>query len=501
MTYEDLFDKMCNGKENMFIHAGAGNGKSFLVNKMQDVVDNILYAAPTGLAAYNINGSTIHSLFNLPPNLIPSPFDSLNHNIDSDKRCILNTADTLLIDEISMLRCDIFDKVNTILKIIRNCNEPFGGMRLIIVGDLFQLCPIKTKEDIPLLQINYPDNTDFNFYDSMAYKELLESKKLHFYELTYNFRQEEDYVFRKILDEVRLGRASGLSLAALNCRMFSEPLDNTIYLAYSNRIVREINSFEMSKLKDKPFISRPFIKLENEKYMDTVRQCPYLIDVPIIKKMRIRFTMNDGLKNGKRFVNGTRGFVKNKIFNKRGFLDYVLVDINGVEYKIAKEARFLYRAVYNKETGKIENMQVASIIQFPFEPCYASTVHRAQGMTLDSAIIDIEHGKYKYPHGLLYVALSRVRRLDDLYLKYPIVPERMEMDKGIIDFYEEIKPCITRVAHEPFCHDFMTPDYTMLPILMARCFGEKAYLSFDDSSIKEYGPYSKLDKYGFPIEE
>jgi hypothetical protein len=495
MNYDNLLDEMCYGSNHMIIHGPGGSGKSSLIHKMQKVTTTVIYTAPTGIAALNINGMTIHSLFYLLPS-IQNPFDIGFPINDNNKLNMLINADTLLIDEISMLRRDAFDKVNTILKFIRKCREPFGGMRLIMVCDLFQLCPVTKNDASCLLEKLYPDNSGFYFFNSTAFNELLLSNKLRWYELTHNFRQESDIPFMRVLNEVRVGEASDDAIQALNTRIIKKRPRNTICLARLNETVKNFNKKCFSKLTDTPYYSKAFIYPIAAKNSGAVRQCPYSKTVPIIKGMAVRFNMNDGPKNNYRFVNGTMGVIIDKVFSNEK-LQYVVADINGEKHAILRETRTLYQDSFNKETSKIESIKHASITQFPFEPGFASTIHKSQGMTLDRAIIDIGDGDY--PHGLLYVALSRVRRLEDLYLVRPVMKERIKVSKNVNNFLRMMYPMFSFVDHEPVNNGFTADNNAVFSPLLITAYGEKAYLPFSDPSIVEYGPYSKLDEYGFPI--
>jgi hypothetical protein len=231
----------------------------------------------------------------------------------------------------------------------------------------------------------------------------------------------------------------------------------------------------------------------------------------LIKKgMKIRFTVNDSQNNGKRFVNGTIGFIKDKVISNNKLVS-VTVDINGAEHVITKAMVKIYRQVYNTETGHIETVEVASVIQFPFVACYASTVHKAQSLTLDNVVVDV--GCWKDKHGLLYVALSRVRGLNNLFLNNPINPGKIGVDQSISDFYESMKPYICYVSngdtglgaflescgssHNVNCPTSSFSD--MLNVFLGSYIDLSKYLPFDDPSIVEVGPYTKFDKYGWPI--
>ena len=492
MTYDELLDEMCYGSKHMLIHSGAGFGKSTLIHRMQERRCNAIYAGPTGLSALIINGVTIHSLFNL----LPSFQDFVDTTImitDHQKLNAIKYAHSLILDECSMIRCDLFDKIDTLLRLIRNSDKPFGDIRLILFCDLYQLLPVVDKTEIPYLKSRYSSLSEYYFFNSYVFNEYAFLNNLQCYELTYNFRQENDIPFQNILSNIRLGKLPNIDFICLNSRFSNNLPKDSLYLTTNNNMVNAINNYGINCLQDEPFYSYPKINIIEEITLDLFNQSLFSKPIIIKKEMKIRFTMNDSIRNEKRFVNGTMGFIKDKIFSSNKDIEYVIVDIKGIEYSVFREKRTLYKPFFNKETMQVEIKGYAEVIQFPFVSSFASTIHKVQGMTLDKAIIDLSGGVFC--HGQAYVALSRVRTLEDLHLVTPILEKDIKVSKYITDFYNKILPSITYVSKDSKSSQFLNTIF-ILNAIFGNNYKSKKFLNWDDESIVEYTPYSKIDKKG-----
>jgi len=445
MTYDDLLKEMCFGKNHLFIQAPAGYGKSHLILKMQEQVkNNIIYVSQTGIAACNINGITIHSLFNF--NLGVQDILNTSINIqDSDKFCMLKSAHTLLIDEISTVRADMFDKMNNVLKSIRKNDTPFGGMRIILVGDIFQLPPVVTNRDMECLQKLYPNNdNEYYFFKSNVFRDSAFLSNLKYYELKHNFRQEKDTDFQYILNKIRIGDINDFELVPLNYRAFEKKPDDALIITTKNNFVNNYNKQSIELLLDTPYQSVPYIEVFDNSFRKNKEIHKYNKPLTIKKEMRVMFTVNDNMN--KVYVNGTMGIVKDKIFSDNNDLKYVIANINGNEYEIKRMTKTIYQSAFNHDRNYVETMEVAKIIQFPFIPSYASTAHRVQGKTLDKIIVDLSPGIFS--HGQAYVALSRVKSLNDLYLVYPIRASDILVSKNISEYYKLISKDIIKVYYD-----------------------------------------------------
>jgi ATP-dependent exoDNAse (exonuclease V) alpha subunit len=443
MTYEDLIKEMCHGERHMFIHAAAGHGKSHAILKMQELVNDCLYTSPTGIAALHINGETLHSMFSLK-NSIQLMEDTINA---PHKRQLIKNARPLLIDEVGMLRCDCFDAVDRRLKIARDCDEPFGGMRIILVGDLFQLGQITKTYETEHMRALYPcaDN-DFSFYNSKIFLTAGFYDNLDIYELCHNFRQEHDEVFRNILSCLRFGEADDDMVEYVNRECAKHIKKPFHFLTVTNKNADVINSYELGMLPDEPHLSiqdvDPFYMMNDA----IVRGCP--LNRPLLVKngMQVMFALNDSQKNGKRWVNGTLGMVVKKNTGVNKEIDSVIVNVNGMEYEVFKETVEVLRTVFDENEGKLANKRIAVIRQFPFKPSWANTICKSQGLTLERIMLDFE--KKVFYHGGVYVAFSRPRYLCDICLTRKLTKDDLNVSKKTKNFYKTILPLVKKVTQK-----------------------------------------------------
>jgi hypothetical protein len=411
---------MLEGAEDLLIHGPGGHGKSFLINRLRKEAVKILFTAPSGIAAMNIRGVTIHSLFCLKP-VIPQP-QKYDNPLLKNRISLLEGCRALLIDEISMVSCDLLDKIDMILRTVRNNDSPFGGMRIIMVGDILQLQPfVPDKKSLSLMRKLYPEQDDFAFYHSKVFKDLIIKDDLKIYNLTYDFRHENDPVFYHILTSIRTNKISEEGLKIINTRVINSP-DNCIHLATTKQIANFLNDKEMDVLPDKADISE--LKLEIYCPDEHIKGSMYPMqdELSIKTGMKIMFVMNDSSFKGNRWVNGTRGKVIGKKYsnNELEAVDVSIETKTGNKYHtVTKERYDIYIPTYNKGQGKIDSLKIASVYQFPFIAAWAITIHRSQSLTIDSDIM-LELGAKVFAEGQLYVGLSRVRNRGNLFLNRPI---------------------------------------------------------------------------------
>jgi ATP-dependent exoDNAse (exonuclease V) alpha subunit len=430
LTYEDLLYEMCHGLDPLFIHGGAGYGKSYLINEMRKVCSGALFTAPSGIAALNIQGLTLHSLFGLKP---VTPLPSYNE-INKNKKALFVKAGTLLIDEISMVNCDLLDKIDNIFRETRKNDKPFGGMRIIMVGDIFQLQPIIKKESLRLLRKIYPETETFTFFNSKVFKneDFLDSLKI--VNLEYDYRHEKDKDFSQLLSSIRKGKYSTDILEKINNRV-SNTNFNGIRLTTTNAIADFLNKKEMDKLPDKIDVSKIEIELfqfntylQNDMY-------PMADELQIKTDMKIMFILNDSIANGKRWVNGTSGIITKKLFNYKNELETLIVSVNENNYKVHKEWYDIYIPYYNEKENIIDYNKIASVLQFPLIAAWAITIHKSQSLTLDSVMLDL--GADVFADGQLYVGISRVKYLDHLFINRPVEKKDIKVSSDIIRFYQD----------------------------------------------------------------
>jgi hypothetical protein len=389
--------------ENIFLTGKAGTGKTtFLKYLKENCSKNIVVAAPTGVAAINAGGVTLHSLFQLPfhPFLpVKMQKDELLAKIRYNKtrQQLLRRMELLVIDEISMVRCDIMDALDTILRSVRrNYHLPFGGVQLLCIGDLHQLPPVAQQQEWSLLQEHY--ESPF-FFDSHAVKEqmplLIELDKI--------YRQKEES-FVTLLNKVRDNSMSQDDFDELHLRYkpgFRPAYDeNYITLASHNRQADQINQQELGKLLTLAFTYKAII--ENE-FAENLY--PAEAELILKKGAQVMFLKNDPIL--KRYFNGKIGVVKS--LNK----EEIIVECDGFDINVSMETWENTRYALNKEDGKLEQETLGTFTQFPLRLAWAITIHKSQGLTFDKIMIDAGAA---FSSGQVYVALSRCTSLDGIVL-------------------------------------------------------------------------------------
>lgn len=409
-----LFEILERSKDHIFVTGKAGTGKSVLLQYFKENSDKrLVVVAPTGVAALNVGGQTIHSLFRIPPEFIAK--DSLKVNYRT--ATLLRNIDTVVIDEVSMVRADLMDAIDSLLRQARKNDYPFGGVQMVLFGDLYQLPPVVAD---PELHKYFEDNySGFYFFNADVWK----NAPLQIFELTNIFRQEDEG-FKAMLNAIRLGKINSDLLAHLNKRSDIEiPQEEIVTLVPTNRLVNEINEYRLQQLEERLYEYRASIsgKLEYSAY-------PTEEILRLKKGAQVILLKND---REKRWVNGSLGIVHSLTDSE------IKVDIEGIVYTIPKETWNKIRYYYNQEEGKIEEEVVSSFTQYPLRLAWAMTIHRAQGQSLESVVVDMGDGAFS--HGQTYVALSRCQSLDGLFLKRDISIEDIIVDPNIINFMRYAK--------------------------------------------------------------
>lgn len=413
--YEKAIALIEAGVPAIFVTGRAGTGKSTFIQFMRRRFQgNFAVVAPTGVAALNAGGVTIHSFFRFPPRII-NPED-IKKVVDNR---LYKALRILVVDEVSMVRADVLDAMDQFLRLNGlDADLPFGGIQMVMVGDLAQLPPVVSKqEEAVLFSRRY--NSPF-FFSAQALSDGL----LAPIELSRVFRQG-DPRFVDILSRIRLGDTSSNILDEINTRaghILPEPAPIT--LTPSNQAADEINLRGLSLLdgEEKLFLGeiKGRFKAEEEKL-------PAPLHLTLKRNARIMFTKNDGQK---RWVNGTLGIVRDfsddKISVEIDERGRGIVDVERVSWD-------QYRYRYDEEEERVRTEVVGSYVQFPIQPAWAVTIHKAQGKTLPSVSIDLGSGAFA--PGQTYVALSRARSLDTIWLQSPIRPEDVFCDKRIAAFY------------------------------------------------------------------
>ena len=384
---------------SIFLTGKAGTGKTtFLRTIQQRSTKRMIVVAPTGVAAINANGVTIHSFFQLPLSpFVPESTVKPRFEYSKQKRQIMRTLDLLIIDEISMVRADILDAIDSILRRFREHNKPFGGVQLLMIGDLQQLTPIVRPDEEKLLSRYY--NTPY-FFDSKA----LQSTQYVTIELTKVFRQQ-DKVFIDILNHFRDGHVSDEDFDILNKRYqpnFS-PDENSdyIHLTTHNRIADNINDRQLEQIKEQAY---KFCARVEGQFPENSYPADY--ELTLKCGAQVMFIHNDRFE---RYYNGKIGRIT-YIDNER-----IEVSCPNENEKIEVEAQTWENTRYtlNETTKQIEGEVLGTFTQYPLRLAWAITIHKSQGLTFEHAIIDAQQA---FASGQVYVALSRCRTLEGLVL-------------------------------------------------------------------------------------
>lgn len=404
-------------RRSLFLTGKAGTGKStFLRYICKHTKKKHVVLAPTGIAAINVGGSTLHSFFKLPFHpLLPNDTrynarnirDTLRYN--GEKRKILQELELIIIDEISMVRADILDFIDKVLRIYnRNMREPFGGKQLLLVGDVYQLEPVIKEEDRQFLS---PFYSNAFFFDAHVFRDF----QLVCVELKKVYRQR-DPLFLSILDHIRMSEVSQPDLQMLNSRV-GKPLkeDNSqlaITLSSRRDQVDYINDKHLQELPGEPTCFKGIIKGEFPE-----SSLPTQMELYVKPGAQIVFIKND---IDRRWVNGTLGIVE-AIDEELGVI-YVITE-DGNEHEVEQEHWSNVRYSFNEKEQKIEEEEIGVFIQFPIRLAWAMTIHKSQGLTFRQVVIDFSGGIFA--GGQTYVALSRCTSLNGMSLTEPIRREHV----------------------------------------------------------------------------
>ncbi len=436
--FKQALELMENSGKSVFITGRAGTGKSTLLTYFcKTTKKKVVVLAPTGVAALNVKGQTIHSFFKFRPNITMERVRKIRSS-DEGKN-IYQKLDALVIDEISMVRADLLDCVDKFLRLNGpKDNKPFGGIQMIFIGDLYQLSPVVTGSDKEIFNTLY--KTPY-FYSAHVF----DSFEMEFIELQKVYRQHDEK-FINLLNSVRNNSITEEGLALLkqryNPQFEPSPGDFYVYLTTTNAMAETINVARLAKLDSPLFTFTGEIEGEFGK-----ENLPTAIDLQIKTGAQIMMLNND--VEG-RWVNGSIGEIKGLIINDKGE-DVIIADLgDGSTVEITPFTWEIYRSFV--DNGQLESEVIGTFTQYPLMLAWAVTIHKSQGKTFDNVIIDI--GKGTFAHGQTYVALSRCTSLEGIVLVKPLLKKHIWTDFKVVDFLtkyqykkaEQIHPVNDKIA-------------------------------------------------------
>ena len=403
-----------SGEQLIFVTGGAGTGKSTFVRWLdQEYSGKNLICAPTGIAALTIGGKTIHSLCRFPPSWI------VKDDIKLYPKSLAKEAKLLIIDEISMVNPNLLDSMNEFFKMNRKSKSPFGGITVVMVGDLFQLPPIVTKTTKPLFDRMYDSA---KFYSA----KLISGSNFSSIELTKAFRQV-DQEFVDILANIREGKEIQTTLNELNskCKITNDPPEGAVWLSPRHIDVDKVNA---NRLKSLPGKKKSYNGEITGKFKEHQLPVPISVDLKVGAQVVLA-------NNTKSWVNGTVAIVTSLLEDR---IQVALVsDKNKKIYEVLYHTWFQYDYFYNENSKRIEKIKVGEYRQLPVILAWAMTIHKSQGLTIDRVHIDLGIGAFE--SGQTYVALSRCRTLKNLTLSKDIKSEDIKIDPEASAFYSFIR--------------------------------------------------------------
>lgn len=431
--FKNAVDLVQFTSQSVFLTGKAGTGKSTFIKYICETTKKKhVVLAPTGIAAINAGGVTIHSFFHLPFHpLVPddnrfSTPGRLKEFLKFNKEHVklVKSLELIIIDEISMVRADIIDFIDKLLRVYSgNYRQPFGGKQLLFVGDVFQLEPVVTRDEREILSKFY-DTT--HFFSARVFREM----QLVSIELTKVYRQT-DNAFITVLDHVRTNKASSADLQLLNMRVNeSRPAEVQVgqpYVTLATRrdIVDNINQKNLNTIEGETI--HFYGQIQGE-FPET--SLPTLLDLELKVGAQIIFIKND---QDKRWVNGTIGTIIGIDLDEGKYL--TIITDEGKEFDVERALWANVRYSYNEQEKKIEEEELGTFVQFPIRLAWAITIHKSQGLTFSRVAIDFTGGVFA--GGQTYVALSRCRSLDGLQLFKPISQSDVFVNPNIVKFAEQ----------------------------------------------------------------
>lgn len=435
-----LFEHIEESENNIFVTGRAGTGKSTLLTYLiENTKKKVAVCAPTGVAALNVGGVTIHSLFGFPLGILGN--EDIGRHMNRRTREILANIDMLVIDEVSMVNADIMDTISRALGIARGKRKlPFGGCQIVMFGDPYQLAPVPgNNEERAYMAETYQSPW---FFDAHVWRE----DSLERYELGEIFRQHDEH-FKQILNAIRDGSCTQEMLDHINtCGNRFPPNEDVIRLATVNESVNAVNRNRMAMLSTEAKKFNAIFSAEDERAFGRNLPAEPVIELKV--GAQVMFIKNDDSSTRKnadgqtirRWVNGTIGHVV-ELPSSGG----AIVEVDSERFEVGRstweKVRYEIDEEFDEVTGRVKETLVAVPIaefqQLPLRLAWAVTIHKSQGLTYDEVVIDMGRGAFS--PGQTYVALSRVRSLDGLYLTRAIRQQDVMVDANVLRFMQGTK--------------------------------------------------------------
>ena len=413
-TQMAAFNAVERTNSNILIFGPAGTGKSTFVNFLKSASKKrIVCACPTAVSALNVGGQTIHSLFQIQPrDFIMPEFLKLK----AKPRNILTATDVLIIDEISMVAPDLLDAIDILARMARRNNEPFGGIQVVAIGDLFQLPPVITRDATQYYASEYGHANSY-FFDSNVYRRADFIK----FDFDFVYRQNDMPLLENL---VRLRKNQTDALDFFNtCRIEdSERRSNAVIITPFRAVAERINATRLAQL---PETEVAYNGVLTGTFSE--RDAPAPLSLVLKVGALVVF-----VKNGDKWHNGSMGIVRN--LSAREIVVQLLSDSR--ELVTVKPEKWQKIEYSRDENDRLVENEVGSYKQFPLNLGYAMTIHKAQGKTLDAVVVDISRGAFA--HGQVYVALSRTRRACDMHIATPLRPRDVIFDNRVLEFVGDL---------------------------------------------------------------